>query len=202
MTKKKIDKSKGRVIKARLGFSLEVVLTVVVLAVLSQVFPFFNKHEDQPKSEKTDNANISTYMSGGRVSQTGEHFTPIEMVIIGSPTLSEKVVTKYPDLPGGIKVFDKSKFIESEINQFEGGTEYFLTFEYPGMTDSDGFKTFYENFASKNGWQLNLIMSAINGIKVTMQNENIEMRIVTFEKENPETQERFIREKVRVFEAK
>lgn len=207
MTKKKADNLKENVIKARFGFSIEVVLTVLVLIVLSQIFPFGNKKQTNPEVAdntigKTDNANIATYMSGGHVSATGEHFTPIEMVVIGSPTLDEKVVIKYPDLPGGIEVFDKSKFIESEINQYEGGVEYFMTFEYPGMLDSDEFKKFYEDFASENGWQLNLTMTAVNGIKTVIQKGNIEMRVVTFEKENAETKERFVREKVRIFEAK
>ena len=135
------------------------------------------------------------------ITDMGEHFTPIEMAVIGTETLSQKMVTKYPVLPGDIAVFDQSKFVEGEVNEYAGGTEYFLTFEYPGKKDASGFKAFYENFAYENGWNLNLSMSAVNGIKTVLEKGNIEMRVVTFKKQN-EAGEYFIREKVRIFLAK
>lgn len=199
MAKRKKEKTLSTTL-SKFTFSVEVVLVVFVLVLLWHYFPL--KKNEQELPQKSDNASLISNPVNGKVAETGEHFTPIEMAVIGTETLGSDVVTTYPQIPDGLELFDVSKFTEAQVNEYVGGMEYFLTFEYPGMTDSSAFKDFYENFAEKNGWKINLTMSAVNGIKVTMEKENVEMRVVTYKKQNEATKELFVREKVRIFESK
>ena len=184
--------------------SIEVVLVVVILGLLMLVFPFGgDKGVETPANTEDISISTSDQPSGfDGIDPAGNRFTRIERIILTSPVVDEKTYNVYPDVPEEVTLFDASKFIEADVNKYQRGTEYYLTFEYPGVSDFNQFKEFYEKIAIEEGWDISRSFIAANGSKTVFENDAIEVRAVTYKKKNKETGEIFIREKVRIFELK
>ena len=190
-----MEEEKKKVIKAKMKLSFEVVLFVLILILVVQAFPFNRSNAEQAeelRQETVESINADE-------DSEAERYSRIENIILSSPFVKFIPLTSYPKLPEKVLLFDKTRFVEGEINEYARGTEFYLTFEYPGVSDFNKFGAFYENVIKNDGWELKRSLYAVNGSKTVFEDESIEVRSVTYRKKNKETEELFIREKVRIF---
>jgi len=154
-------------------FSLEVILVVVVLFILFKNFAL-------PKEDPTPSDLQPEVTDGIKTSTDDSNTSRIKSLLTDSGVEKQYTAVELPTLPFEIKLFDASKFTEAEITEYEAGTEYYLSFIFPEITDFDQFADYYSKFAEDEGWELTLNMYGINGTRTIFGKEDVEVQAVAF----------------------
>ncbi len=177
--------------KWAVGVIAFVVIAVGIVSVLSR----------DPVSEQGNSVSIPVNPANmpGVTTEDSEVLTPIRKALLDSGEIKRYTTAEFPTLPAELRFYDVAKFTEAEIIEYGGGNEYTLTFMYPGERDFDRFGDFYIAQAKEGGWKLNAQLYAINGTKVVFENETTEVRALSYIKKDKETEEIYVKEKIKIF---